>query len=175
MTTVVLDIIERLLLAASHPDIVKVERYGPNAGPWGPSAKSPGMDKLRVSGVKVTHQSLATASLWDAIWPGEQPVDPPAVLPAPKGNRAPRLAILAFHLLEVAQPAQFKAWRLVTLPNVGNPETQEGMPFGLSILTVDGGRTLLRASATGAPQTEPEEDPFPGWTPDHSALLAALA
>jgi hypothetical protein len=162
--TAALDIIERLLKASQHPDIVKVERYGPGDGPWGPSVKSPGMDKKRISGVKVAHLSGATASLWDTVWPGEQPVDPPAVLPVPKGNRAPRLAVLAFRLLEVARPAQFKAWRRVALPGVGNPETQEGLPFGLSIVAADGGRSLLRASATGAPQTDDDEDRFPDWT-----------
>src|ERR1051325_2076488 len=109
MTAVVLDTVEKILLGARHPDIVKIERYGPSAGPWGPSVKSRGMDKRGISGVKVTHQSLATASLWDAIWPGEQPVDPPATLPPPKGYRAPRLAILTFQLLDIVRPEQFKA------------------------------------------------------------------
>lgn len=168
----VLDVIERLLNAAQHPDIVKVERYGPGQGPWGPNVQQ---SKVKaISGVKVRHQSTAAASLWEAVWPGEQPADMPETLPPPRGNRAPRLVILAAQLLDVARPAQFKAWRMVTLPDLGEPQTQAGLPFGLSIVTADGQKHLLRASATGANVgSEPDEDPFPGYVIPEEEVRAA--
>ena len=159
-TSKTLDVIEKLLVAANHPDITDIRRYGPGLGPWGPSdEKSP---VKGVTGLRVTHQSSSTASLWEAIWPGEQPVEAPDVLPAPRQNRAPRLAILVARLLDKARPAEFKAWRLVSLPGLGVPE--EGLPFGLSIVHADGTRMLLRASATGATAgTDVAEDPFPDY------------
>jgi hypothetical protein len=156
----VLDTIERLLTAADHPDIVKVERYGPGDGPWGPTVQE---SKVKhITGVKVTHQSTATASVWEAIWPGEQPVDPPTTLPAPRSARAPRLLILVSQLLDVAQPETLKAWRLVTLPDLG--ATGSTLPAGLSLVDRDGGRLLLRATATGPTVgDEPTVDPFPDY------------
>ena len=161
-TSKTLDVIERLLIAADHPDIAKIARYGPGEGPWGPTVeRSPAK---RITGVKVTHQSTATASLWEAIWPGEQPAELPAVPPKPKQMRAPRLVILVTQLLDVAKPPQFQAWRAVTLPELGNPDTQAGLPFGVSIILADGKRALLRATATGPTLgDEPEDDPYPDY------------
>lgn len=154
----VLDTVERLLRSAQHPDIVAIERYGPNQGPWGPSVQeSPAKG---ITGVRVTHQSTATASLWLAVWPGEIPVPAPAVMPAPK-LRAARIAILAAQLLDVARPPEFKAWRLVALPGIG---LDEDLPSGLSFVTAAGERVLLRSSATGVTVgEEPEEEPFPAY------------
>lgn len=159
----VLDVIETLLRAAEHPDIVEVERYGPGLGPWGPTVEQSRVKTI--TGVRVKHQSTATASLWEAVWPGEKPVDPPAALPTPLQNRAPRLAIFVCRLLDVARPSQFKSWRLVELPNLGLDAEQAGLPFGLSIVTADGGRVLLRATATGPTLgAEPADEPFPDYT-----------
>jgi hypothetical protein len=103
----VLDVMEQLLTAAKHPDIIRVERYGTSNAPWGPSAQE---SKVKsITGVKVKHRSTATASLWLAVWPGEKPITPPAAPLPPRQHRGPRLAILAAQLLDVAQPAQFKA------------------------------------------------------------------
>ena len=159
--TTVLDVIERLLIAAEHPDIVSIDRYGPDLGPWGPTVEQ---SKVKaISGVKVTHQSTATASLWEAIWPGEQPVTAPAELPAP-ARRAPRLLILAAQLLDQAKPEQFRAWRLVSLPDIGLAEDQGVMPFGLSIALANGSKMLLRATSTGPTVgNEPTEEPFPNY------------
>ncbi len=158
----ILDILERLLTAAHHPDIVAVEQYGPGDGPWGPKSDP---KKVRgISGVRVVHQSTATASLWLAVWDGEQPVEAPAVWPVPRQNRAPRLAMFAAQLLEHAKPAEVKAWRLVALPGLGNQEKQAGLPFGLSVVMADGSRVLLRATATGATVGfDPDEEPFPDY------------
>lgn len=162
--TQVLDVVEQLLNAAQHPDIAKVERYGPGDGPWGPSITSPGMSTRGITGVKVTHQSTATASLWLANRPGETPIPVPGVLPPPRQNRAPRLAILAVQLLDGAKPAQFKAWQLVALPDVGATDKRGISPAGVSIVTAAGEKVLLRVSATGPTVgVEPAEDPFPDY------------
>ncbi len=159
-----LDMIEKLLTAARHPDIVKIEQYGPGQGAWGPDVDQ---NKVKsITGIKVTHQSSATASIWLAQWPGqEQPIDEPAQLPLPRQNRAPRLAIFVKQLLDVAQPAELKAWRIVKLSKLGNPDTQAHLPSGLSVVAAAGERTLLRVAATGATVGgEPEMDPFPSYT-----------
>ncbi len=154
-----LDLVERLLEAAAHPDIVKIERYGPGQGPWGPDVET---SKAKgITGVKVRHQSTATASVWEAVWPGEKPVEAPAVLPVPRQNRAPRLLILLKQLLDAARPEQLRSWQLVTLPKLGRTEEQAGLPFGLSIETAGGNHLLLRASATGPTVgVDPEEQIF---------------
>lgn len=154
-----LDIIERLLQSAQHPDIVSVARYGPNLGPWGPTVAQSRVKAI--SGVKVVHPSTATASVWEAVWPAGQPVDPPAVLPGPRQNRAPRLLILLQQLLDVAKPDTLTSWQLVALPGLGDPQTQAGLPTGLAIVTATGDRVLLRATATGpVVGADPDVDPF---------------
>lgn len=165
--SVVLDVVERLLVAAQHPDTVTVERYGPGEGPWGPTVET---SKARgVTGVRVVHQSSATASLWEADQPGAQAVEAPEVIPVPRADklapqmRAPRLLIFTAQLLDVARPAQFQSWQLLTLPDLG-VEGQEGLPFGLGITGAGGGRMLLRASATGPTVgEEPAVEPFPEY------------
>ncbi len=158
-----LDLLERLLAAADHPDIVKIERYGPGQGPWGPDADQ---SKVKsITGIKVTHQSSATASIWLAQWPGEeQPIEAPAESPSPRPNRAPRLAILVKQLLDVAQPAELKAWRIVKLPGLGRPDTQAHLPSAVSVVTSAGERLLLRVTATGPTAGQcPAEEPFPDY------------
>jgi hypothetical protein len=158
----VLDVVERLLLAAEHPDIVKVSRYGPDLGPWGPTVEQSKVK--RISGVKVTFSSTATASLYEAVEPDEVPVDAPATALSP-ARRAPRLAILCAQLLDAARPPQFKAWRLVSFPRIGLEAERGVMPFGVSIVLADGSRALLCASSTGPTAgSEPVDEPFPGYT-----------
>lgn len=172
----VLDVIERLLVAAEHPDIVEVERYGPGGGVWGPTVEQ--SRAKQISGLRVVHRSSATASLWEAVWPGEQPATAPAEASTPRQNRAPRLAQFVAQLLDVAKPEQFTAWRLVTLPGLGTANEQAGMPFGLSIVTTTG-PVLLRTTATGPTAgDEPAAEPFPEYViPDgvRTCLTAAPA
>ena len=159
--TSVLDVVERLLVAAEHPDIARIDRYGPDLGPWGPTVEQSRVKTI--SGVKVTYQSTATASLWEAVWPGEQPIGDNTVVPAVT-RRAARLLILAAQLLDVAKPEQFRAWRLVSLPGIGLPADQGVLPSGLSIVLTDGSKVLLRATAAGPTLgAEPTEDPFPDY------------
>ncbi|GIM88792.1 hypothetical protein [Paractinoplanes toevensis] len=157
----ILDVVEDLLRRAEHPDITAITRYGDSNQPWGPSAER---SKVKgVTGLKVAHQSTATAMLWGADLPGETPLDVPATLPEPK-YRAARLAILVVQLLDAARPAQFKAWRLVALPDMGPTEQRGTFPSGVSIVTADGTRMLLCTSSTGAMVgDEPAEEPFPDW------------
>src|SRR3954469_19706656 len=103
----VLDVVEGLLVASEHPDIVSVGRYGKGTEPWGPS-----VDRSRTSsiaGVRVTYSSTATAMIWGAVWPGETPISAPEEMPAPVW-RTQRLAIFVVQLLDVARPQQFRSW-----------------------------------------------------------------
>jgi hypothetical protein len=101
-TSPALDIVEKLLVAAEHPDITAVERYGPGDGPWGPTLQTSKAKKI--TGVVVTHQSSATASLWEAVWPDATPITAPDVIPP--NRRAPRLAVFVAQLLEHAKPGR---------------------------------------------------------------------
>lgn len=160
MESPVLDLLECLLKAADHPDIVKVARYGPGDGPWGPTEKT--SRAKGITGVKVTHGSTATASLWEAVWPDPRPVPAPVVAP-PVRLRASRLVLLAVRLLEVARPPQVKAWQPVALPDLGKRD-EPGLPYGLALVMADGAKVLLRASSTGPTVgTEPDEEPFPDY------------
>jgi hypothetical protein len=155
----VLDVFEGMLVASEHPDIVEVTRFGTSGEPWGPNTRATG-----ITGVKVRHQSTATASLFGAVWPGEKPLPIPDTMPPPPQNRAPRLAIFAVQLLEVARPAQFQSWSLVALPDLGPTDQRGTSPFGVSLVCADGTKMLLRVSATGANVgAEPTEEPFPEY------------
>lgn len=157
-----LDLIERVLGAGEHPDITAVERYGPGDGAWGPTVEK--SQVKAISGVRVRHESTASAMLWGAIWPGGQPVQAPAQLPPPAQNRAPRLVILTAQLLEVARPAELRSWQLLAFPDRGLEADRGVMPFGLGIETAGGEKMLLLASATGPTVgSEPAEDPYPGY------------
>lgn len=160
-TARVLDLVERLLITAEHPDITAVDRYGPDLGPWGPTVTQ---SKVKhITGIKVTHRSTATASLWEAVWPGEQPVPTPEVMPEPS-RRATRLLILAARLLDHAKPQQLRGWRLVALPDLGLDTERGVVPSGLSVVTAGGQSLLLRATSTGPTVgSEPAEEPFPDY------------
>jgi hypothetical protein len=144
----VLDVFEGLLIAAEHPDIVSVRRYGQDAAPGGGSP----------AGIKVKHRSGSEAYLWGAIRPGATPVPMPDKPPAPR-FRAPRLAIFAAQLLGAARPPAFRSWQLVAFPGLGHePDT----PLGLDLVGADGGRLLLRATA-GSGDSDPLDEPFPDY------------
>jgi hypothetical protein len=149
----ILDVFEQLLTASGHPDIVSVRRYGTDTAPGGPSP----------AGVAVKYQSGSHAFLAGGLGDGEIPIPVPDVMPGPK-RRASRLAVFAVQLLDVARPAQFKAWRLIALPDVG-PEAERGQfPAGVSVICADGTRMLLLVTAGSGPAGDPAEEPFPGWT-----------
>ncbi|MCO8277000.1 hypothetical protein M1L60_41125 [Actinoplanes sp. TRM 88003] len=157
----VLDVIERVLVAAEHPDIVKIERYGTGTEPWGPSAAK--SRTTSIAGVRVTYASTATAMLWGAIWPGEKPLPMPAELPK-ISDRVARLSILVVQLLDVAKPAAFTSWQLVSLPDLGPQDAPAPAPAGVSVVCADGTKMLLRAASTGATVgDEPENDPTPDY------------
>jgi hypothetical protein len=159
-TTQILDVIEQLLVAAKHPDIVAIDRYGPGLGPWGPSVEESKVK--RITGVKVTHQSTATASLWEAVWPGGQPVPAPTDLPPDR--RATRLLVFTAQLLDFAKPDQLRSWQLLALPDLGPDSEQGATPAGLGLVATDGAKVLLRSTSTGPTVgTEPAEDPFPDY------------
>jgi hypothetical protein len=159
-TTQVLDVIEQLLAAARHPDIAAIERYGPGLGPWGPTVEE--SKAKSITGVKVTYQSTASASLWEAVWPGGQPVPAPTDLPP--SRRASRLLVFAAQLLDYAKPDQLRSWQLLALPGLG-PDSEQGVtPTGLGVVTTSGTKLLLRSTSTGPTVgTEPAEDPFPDY------------
>jgi hypothetical protein len=145
----VLDVVEGLLRASGHPDIVEIRRYG---------------SEPSITGVRVRYQATSTASLFGATWPGAQPLAVPEKLPAPKQRRAPRIAIFAVWLLEAARPQEFRSWQLVALPGLGSEKEPGPFPAGVSLECADGSTTLLRASATGATVgSEPDEEPFPDY------------
>lgn len=156
----VLDLIEQLYASAKHPDITAIERYGPGLGPWGPSKEESKV--ASITGIKVTYQSTATASLWGAVWPGGQPVPAPEALPP--ARRAARLLVFTAQLLDHAKPGQLTSWQLLALPGLG-PDSEQGvMPAGLGVVTADGSKLLLRSSSTGPTVGfEPAEEPFPDY------------
>ena len=151
----VLDVVEGLLVASGHPEIVKVERFGAATEPWGPSAAQ--SKSSSIAGIRVTYASSSTAMIWGAVWPGEKPLPMPEEMP-PVADRASRLPIFVVQLLDVARPADFTSWQLVALPNLGATDTTPG---GVSLVCGDGTRMLLRCSATGVTVgAEPETDPY---------------
>ncbi|WP_250000350.1 hypothetical protein [Actinoplanes sp. M2I2] len=157
----VLDVVERLLVAAEHPEIVKVERYGTATEPWGPDAAR--SRTTTISGLKATFTSTSTALLNGRILPGVVDVPMPAELPLPT-LRAPRFATFVAQLLNVARPKQFTSWQLVSPPAMGPADRPGTLPYGISISCADGTKMLLLCQATGAMVgKEPEEEPFPGY------------
>ncbi|MFC7530208.1 hypothetical protein [Actinoplanes sp. GCM10030250] len=149
--TDVLDVFERLFNAAQHPDIAEVRRYGK-----GTAESLAGVD-LRDQ--RDAHMYLSGPTTWKGK---ETPLEVPEQLPPPRLG-AQRIAVLAAQLLDAAKPAQFRAWRLVALENLGPTDQRGTVPAGVSVLCADGSRILLRATS-GASQTPyPAEDPFPQW------------
>jgi hypothetical protein len=161
MSAEVLDIIEQLYVAAQHPEIAAIERYGPGLGPWGPSKEESKVPSI--TGIKVTYQSTATASLWEAVWAGGTPVPAPTDLPP--SRRAARLLVFTAQLLDHAKPSQLASWQLLALPGLG-PDNEQGVtPAGMGVVTADGAKLLLRSSSTGPTVgQEPAEEPFPDYS-----------
>jgi hypothetical protein len=145
----VLDVLRRLFEAAQHPDIAEVRVYS-------------GGDEPMRNGLALKDHRGGSTYLAGAVWKGEQPVDAPEQLPAPKSG-APRIAILAVKLLDVARPADFRDWRLVALPDLGPTDGRGTTPTGVSIVAADGSRVLLRAMHGGSQTGDPAEDPHPDW------------
>ncbi|MEU4563355.1 hypothetical protein AB0F72_33660 [Actinoplanes sp. NPDC023936] len=148
----VLDVIERLLTESGHPEIAAVTRYGTDVVAGGPSP----------SGVRVRYTSGAEAYLWGAVWPGENILPTPDVLPWPA--RADRIAVFTARLLDAARPATLNEWHVVALDGLGPSGARGKAPRGLRIVAADGTSVLLRATAAGAPMPEPALDPYPEWT-----------
>jgi hypothetical protein len=154
----VLDVVEGLLVASEHPDIVSVKRYGTATGPSADRSRT-----SSISGVRVTYSSTATAVIWGAIWPGETPIPTPGEMPPPV-ERTGRLAIFVVQLLDVARPQQFRSWQLVALPDLGPTAARGTAASGVSVVCADGTKMLLRTSSTGATVgAEPTEEPFPDY------------
>lgn len=145
----VLDLLQRLLTAAQHPDIVEVRVY------------SGGPEPAR-NGVAVKDRRGGNMYLAGAVWKGETPVDAPEVLPPPKLG-VQRIAALTVKLLDVAKPAELQAWRLVALPDLGPTDARGVTPSGVSLVGADGSKVLLRALHGGSQTGDPAEDPYPDW------------
>ncbi|RZU52077.1 hypothetical protein EV385_3918 [Krasilnikovia cinnamomea] len=157
----ILDVIEVVLNASEHPDIVQVDRYGDATEPWGPNIQT---SKSRsISGVRVRFQSSASAMIFGAIWPGETPVPVPDEMPPP-ARRAPRLAIFVVQLLDVARPTKFRSWQLVALSDLGPTDARGSSPSGVSLVCADGTKMLLRVTGASASiGVDPETEPFPDY------------
>jgi hypothetical protein len=157
----VLDVVEALLVASEHPDIVSVERYGSSTEPWGPIVER-SRTKV-VSGVKVAYTATSTAMLSGQINPDVIAVPMPAEMPPPT-LRAPRLTMFVAELLNVARPQVFKSWQLVSRATAGPKDELGKLPYGISITCADGTEMLLLAQATGAMVgADPSEEPFPDY------------
>ncbi|MCY1141394.1 hypothetical protein OWR29_25630 [Actinoplanes sp. Pm04-4] len=153
----VLDVIERLLVASEHPDIVSVERYGTATEPWGPDVAR-NRAQGSIAGVKVTHASTSSALLNGRIAPNAVPVIAPSEVPPPS-LRAPRLVMFVSQLLDVARPREFASWQLVS-----QPDGPSDLPYGIGIACADGTNMLLMCQSTGAMVgSEPSEEPFPDY------------
>lgn len=143
-TTDVLDLIEKLLTAAGHPDIAQVEQYGQG------TPQSP-------AGVAVTYQSGAQAFVWAVAGkPKTEPVELPEDL-GPYKFRANHALKLVIDLLEAAKPAGIGGWRTVAYDGVGQ------RPAGLEVRT-DQGVVALRVTSGGAPGPDSDPQAWAGWT-----------
>ncbi|TDC42107.1 hypothetical protein [Micromonospora sp. KC213] len=147
-TSQALDVMEQLLLAAEHPDITAVERYGRDAQPGGQSP----------AGVKAVHRSGSAAMLWVAVPPRDATPVPLPAEPLPPKWRAARLLVLAHQLLDVARPDQFTKWELCRQAGVESP-----VAAALRLTGRDGSVVYLRATAASGSMAEPETDPHPDY------------
>ncbi|MBG0563708.1 hypothetical protein I4J89_19875 [Actinoplanes sp. NEAU-A11] len=148
----VLDVIEALVAASGHPEITAVERYGNDLVAGGPSP----------AGIRVRYRTGAEAYLWGAIWPGENALPTPEQLPPPS-RRVDRIAVFTAWLLDAARPAGFRSWQLVALPELGPTDERGKVPSGVRIDCADGTSLLLRATAAGGPEQDPDVDPYPEY------------
>jgi hypothetical protein len=133
----VLDVLERLVTAAGHPDIVRVEQFGGSMG-----------------GLAIVYRSGATAYL-SPVTEKATAVGLPGVLPEYQFRIQHALRLLV-DVLEVAKPSGWR-WRTVGIDGVALS------PCGLE---VDGpaGRVVFRA--IGGSPTLHDADPavWAGWS-----------
>jgi hypothetical protein len=148
----ILDVIEALVAVSGHPEITSVERYGHDLVPGGPSP----------AGIRVRYETGAEAYLWGAVWPRENALPTPGQLPPPS-RRVDRIAVFTAWLLDTARPAALRSWQLVALPDLGPTEERGKAPCGLRLDCADGTSLLLRATAAGGPERDPDLDPYPEW------------
>ena len=148
----VLDVIESLIVASGHPEITAVGRYGNDLVAGGPSP----------AGVRVRYETGAEAYLWGAVWPGENALPTPERLPPPS-RRVDRIAVFITWLLDAARPGALRSWQLVALPELGPTDERGKVPAGVRIVCADGTSLLLRATAAGGPERDPDIDPYPGY------------
>lgn len=146
-----LDMIEALVRAAAHPDVVAVRRYGSDPEPGGNWP----------SGVKLVHETGAESMLWAAVPPRDaRPVALPQEMPEPR-LRATRLLIFAHRLLDVAQPSRLASWELCAAPGVGIAPGES--PSALRLHCRDRSVVYLRATAASGTSGEPDTDPYPDY------------
>ncbi|WP_038842415.1 hypothetical protein [Salinispora arenicola] len=142
-----LDVMEAILRAAEHPDIVEVTRYGADTQPGGQSPP----------GIKVRHQSGTAAMLWAGASPRDATPVPLPTGPLPPRQRAARILVLTQQLLDVARPEVFASWELCRQPGVEVP-----VAAAVRITARDGSTIYLRGTAASG-DTEPETDPYPDY------------
>lgn len=135
----VLDTIRRLLGAAGHPDMTRVELFD-------------GAQR----GVQVVYRSQAKAFVWVVERKvATKPADFPEQMPDYK-TRVMHLLRLIVDLLEQVRPAGVEAWRTVSVEGVALE------PCGLQVRA--GGETvLLRVTAGGAPGEDTDPATFADW------------
>ncbi|WP_436521574.1 hypothetical protein [Actinoplanes sp. HUAS TT8] len=148
----VLDLLQELHVASGHPEIAAVERFGADAAPGGPSP----------AGLRLRYDTGSFAYLWGAVWPGETAMPVPENLPPPS-RRASRAVVFAAQLLDAARPSAFRSWELVALADLGPVAERGKVPLGLRVNCADGTSLLLRATAAGGPNAEPDTEPHPDY------------
>lgn len=134
----VLDIIERLLSSAQHPDMTAFSRFSAS-----------------YTGIAITYADDAHAFI--SVEPEKvktRVVRLPEVMPEYKTQVVHLLALLV-DLLELAKPAGWQ-WRLVEVEGV------HLSPSGLEV-NVNGAATLLRVTAGGAPGVDTDPATFADW------------
>ncbi len=144
-----LDVMEALLRAAEHPDIVTIRRYGRDAQPGGQSP----------AGVKIQHRSSDTWALLSAFPPPRDatPVPLPSEMPPPKW-RAARILVFAHQLLDAGKPEPFASWELCRQPGTEGP-----VAAAIRVSARDGSVFYLRGMAASGSMREPEVDPYPDY------------
>ncbi|MFI9530246.1 hypothetical protein [Micromonospora rosaria] len=141
--TEVLDVVTALHVAAEHPDVTAITRYGTDTRPGGQSP----------CGVKVTYRSGSSALLWAAEAPKSAPaaVPLPAEMPPPI-ERATRMLMFTSELLDTARPPSLRSWEACGYPGV------HLSPCALRIVAADGATTYLRVTVASGPSREPDKD-----------------